>query len=139
MVSTAAPSWVYRAVKFLRPNWPRLTPLQTVLLAWRNMAIASLFWGLVVWGIAREDGTKLPWHTTLLVPPVCLAGPLCLPLHGGVNVLPTLAMCVVLYGLGVGWFLRKPSVWSKAMFILLSLLWLMLGIGAAGALVGIAD
>lgn len=136
VVPAAAPSWRYRARRFFRRNWPKLTPLQICLLTWRNMAIASLFWDLMVWGIARQDGMKLPWHTVLVVPPVCLAGPLSLPLVYGLHGLPTLALCVVLYGLGVGWFLWKPSGWSKAVFILLSIFWLMFGIGAVSGLLG---
>jgi len=129
LVLAAAPSWVFRAAKFFRRNRPKLTPLQTALLTWRNMAIASLFWSIVMWGMARDDGVAVSWYSMLLVPPVCLAGPLSLSLVFGLHGLPTLALCVVLYGLGVGWFFWKPSGWSKAMFILLSVFWLILGIG----------
>ena len=135
-VSAAAPSLLYRTGKFLRRHRPRTTPLQFFLLAWRNMAIAALLMG---WSVCL--GTSPAWYAWLLVPFVCFAGPLYAVLDYlhvvPREVLPNVGLSgccfglvvASLYGLSVAWLFWKPSVWSKAAFVLLSVVWLLFGCG----------
>jgi hypothetical protein len=79
------------------------------------------------------------WYAWLVIPVACLAGPLS-PLLRVLHLVPANAVpevpmpiglyglgVVVLYGLSVAWFLRKPSGWSKTVFIILSVLWVFFG------------
>ena len=143
LVSAAAPSLPYRAGKFFRRNRPRTTPLQFFLLGWRNMAIAAILAG---WGACFAGSPA--WYAWLICPLVCFAGPpyavlAYLHLVPRELLLPDvdLAGCCVgllaigLYGLGVAWLFWKPSVWSKAAFVLLSVLWLLVGCGSISIMV----
>jgi len=96
--------------------------LRTLVWTWGIMAIVSLPMG---WMICSAGGTPTR-HALLATPVTCLAGPLSF-LRQDLDALPV----VGLYGLGVVWLLWKPSGWSKAVFILLSVLWLVLGCAVA--------
>ncbi len=101
------------------------------------MAIAALLWGefVCVAGMMTFGGPPA-WYAWLVIPFACLAGPLC-PLLPVLHLVPADAVPValalqglglaVLYGLSVAWFLWKPSGWSKAVFVLLSVLWVLFG------------
>ena len=82
------------------------------------MAIVSLPMG---WMICSAGGTPTR-HALLATPITCFAGPLSF-LRQDLEALPL----VGLYGLAVAWLFWKPSGWSKAVFILLSVLWFFFG------------
>lgn len=102
------------------------TPRHTFLRTWRNMAIISLPMGWMTCAAAGDPA----WYAWLFMPLVCLGGPVSLLLVNQ-HALPAVAGYVGLYGLGVAWFFWKPSGWSKTVFILFSVLWLLLGCGIA--------
>ena len=103
-------------------------PFRTFLRTWRNLAIASLPMG---WMICFAAGAPAG-YAWLILPVICLAGPFLLLLEDfESSAVPFVALCVVLYGLGVAWLFWKPSRWSRAVFIVLSGLWLLLGWTAA--------
>ena len=62
-----------------------------------------------------------------LAPLSVFAGPICLLQN--LQDVPEVGACVLLYGCGVGWLFWKPSGWSAAVFILLSLVWWLIGCG----------
>ena len=96
------------------------------------MAIASVLLGWILCVVALETFGEPPaWYAWLLIPIVCLGGPLSV-LFNELHEAPFVAMYVGIYGLGVGWFFWKPSIWSKAVFILLSVLWVFLGCAVVG-------
>lgn len=103
------------------------TPVQTFWRTWRNMALASVLIGGMIGVAAMGPRWYAMWH----LPLVCLAGPLSLLLME-LHAAPVVAVCVVLYGLGVAWLLWQPSRWARAGFRVLSLLWLLLGLVMAG-------
>jgi non-specific serine/threonine protein kinase/serine/threonine-protein kinase len=141
-VSVAAPSWHFHVGRFFRRNRSCVTPLQFFLLAWRNMTIAAILMG---WGACLSRGSAA-WYAWLIYPIVCLAWPWYTVLAYLHLVLPELLMANVdlaaccgalvaigLYGLGGAWLFWKPSVWSKAVFVLLSVLWFLVGLGIISA------
>lgn len=72
------------------------------------------------------DAGRHAWHAWLVTPATCLGGPVSWLLLEPDEVLVVMGL-VGLYVLGVAWFFWKPSGWSKALFILLSVLWLFFG------------
>ena len=119
------------------------------------MAIASILVSGIMWVMAMG----LRWYAMLVLPLVCLGGPFSLLLldfdaalqdrvpsdgvrgHSSLLVinpdaLPHVAVYVLLYGLGVAWFFWKPSSWAKAVFVVLSVLWWVIGLSMAS--VGVA-
>jgi hypothetical protein len=89
-----------------------------VFCTWGVMAMASLAMGWLVCLLTTPS-----WAGWFLAPLLILGGPFALLL--GFHAAPTVGVCVVLYSMGVGWLFWKPSGWSTAVFILLSLLrWL---------------
>ncbi len=108
------------------------------------MAIAALLSGefICVAGMTTFGGPPA-WYAWLVIPFVCLAGPLCslLPVLHLVpaDAAPAVPVAIafqglglaVLYGLSVAWFFWKPSGWSKAVFVLLSVLWVLFGCSIA--------
>lgn len=101
---------------------PRRKPLPTLLWTWGIMAMAALPLG---WMICAAGGTPA-WHAWLVTPVTCLAGPISFLLRD-----LEAAPYVGLYGLSVAWLFWKPSGWSKAVFILFSVLWLFFGCAVA--------
>jgi hypothetical protein len=68
------------------------------------------------------------WYASLILPVMCLAGPFLLLFENfESSVVPFVVLCVVLYGQGMAWLFWKPSRWSRGGFIVLSVLWLLLG------------
>lgn len=128
---------------------PKQTPLQTFLRTWRNMAIASILMS----GLMCVMAMGLRWHAMLLLPLVCLGGPLSLLLdfdaalrvlpqkgttgapsplqHLNPDALPHVAVYVLLYGLVVSWLFWKPSKWARAVFHISSVLWWVIGLSMA--------
>jgi hypothetical protein len=86
------------------------------------MAIVSL--GLGGWFCA--DAGRHAWSGWLVTPSTCLGGPVSWLLLAPDEVLNVAGM-VGFYGLSVAWFFWKPSDWSKPVFILLSVLWVLFG------------
>jgi hypothetical protein len=125
------------------------TPLRTFLRTWRNMAIASI----LISGMMCVMATGLWWYAMLLIPLVCLGGPLSLLLdfdaalrvlpqagctlapaplqHLNPDAMPHVAVYVLLYGVGVAWLFWKPSSWARAVFYVLSVLWWVMGLSMA--------
>jgi len=101
---------------------PGRTPWQTLLRIWRNMAIAAPLMGATVGAAAGSPG----WEAWLLMPLICLGGPLSL-VAANSHVSLEVVVCVATYGLGVIWHLKRPSKWAKGVLVLLSVVWLLLG------------
>src|SRR6516164_1347104 len=100
-------------------------PTRILLRTWSNMAIAALLMDALLGLAAATIGMKPTWYGMLLLWPIILSGPFSLLGFGEWDVLPVLGLSICLYGLSVAWFLWKPSLWSKWVFLGLSLLWLL--------------
>jgi hypothetical protein len=124
-------------------------PLQTFLRTWRNMAIASVLTGIMMYVMAAS----LRWYAIGLLPLVCLGGPLSLLLDLDTvlqvpgktdaalapswllllnrDAVPHVAVYVLLYGVGLAWLFWKPSSWARAVFFVFSVLWWLMGLSMA--------
>jgi hypothetical protein len=124
-------------------------PLRTFLRTWRNMAIASIFTGVMMYVMAAS----LRWYAIWLLPRVCLGGPLSLLLDLDTvlqipgkteaasapswllllnrGAAPHVAVYALLYGVGVAWLFWKPSSWARAVFFVFSVLWWLMGLSMA--------
>lgn len=100
----------------------RKKPFHTILRTWRNMAVVFLPLG---WWFCADAG-RHAWHAWLVIPAPCLGGPISWLFLEPDELLVVVGQ-VGFYGLGVAWFVWKPCGWSKAVFILLSVLWMLVG------------
>ncbi len=96
------------------------------------MAIAALILGELTCVASMLTFEATPaWYAWLILPLICLAGPLFALLGvvhlGPVDAVPGASAVISVYGLSVAWFFWKQSGWSKALFILLSVLWVLFG------------
>jgi hypothetical protein len=86
------------------------------------MTVVSLPLG---WWFCADAG-RHAWYEWLIIPVTCLGGPVSwLFLQPGDGLV--VAGLVGLYSLSVAWLFCKPSGWSKAVFILFSVLWVFFG------------
>ena len=98
-----------------------------VLLTWGVMAIAALLLSGMVFAALLEHGHP-PLKFLVYGWVACLLGPAAWPIGVDPDSGWTFAaVAFACYSLSIRWVFRKPSGWSKTVFIILSVLWLLLG------------